>query len=63
MNDSLLTLAWDIGSGLSTIFRSLSTGALSRLILANDSLRMAVNELRTSKVHHLLNITYHCHTK
>ncbi|KAG6715701.1 hypothetical protein I3843_04G007400 [Carya illinoinensis] len=30
-------------------FLGLSTGALSRLILANDSLRMAVNELRTSK--------------
>lgn len=28
----------------------LSTGALSRLILSDDSLRMAVNELRTSKV-------------
>ncbi|KAL5776007.1 hypothetical protein ACOSP7_008933 [Xanthoceras sorbifolium] len=27
----------------------LSTGALSRLILSDDSLRMAVNELRTSK--------------
>nr|GMD23171.1 peptide chain release factor 1 [Ipomoea batatas] len=29
----------------------LSTGALSRLILSDDSLRMAVNEFRTSKVH------------
>ncbi|KAK9200355.1 hypothetical protein WN944_015552 [Citrus x changshan-huyou] len=28
----------------------LSTGALSRLILPDDSLRMAVNEFRTSKV-------------
>ncbi|KAL9437438.1 hypothetical protein AB3S75_023323 [Citrus x aurantiifolia] len=27
----------------------LSTGALSRLILSDDSLRMAVNEFRTSK--------------
>ncbi|KAH9782309.1 RF PROK I domain-containing protein [Citrus sinensis] len=29
--------------------RALSTGALSRLILSDDSLRMAVNEFRTSK--------------
>lgn len=28
----------------------LSTGALSRLILSHDSLRMAVNQLRASKV-------------
>lgn len=28
----------------------LSTGALSRLILSDDSLRMSVNDLRTSKV-------------
>uniref|UniRef100_A0A2P2K5C2 Uncharacterized protein LOC105631043 n=1 Tax=Rhizophora mucronata TaxID=61149 RepID=A0A2P2K5C2_RHIMU len=27
----------------------LSTGALSRLILSNDSLHMTVNDLRTSK--------------
>ncbi|KAH7568415.1 hypothetical protein JRO89_XS07G0295900 [Xanthoceras sorbifolium] len=32
----------------------LSTGALSRLILSDDSLRMAVNELRTSKVKQLM---------
>ncbi|XP_021300040.1 uncharacterized protein LOC110428523 [Herrania umbratica] len=30
-------------------FLGMSTGALSRLILSDDSLRMAVNELRTSK--------------
>lgn len=30
-------------------YLGLSTGALSRLILSNDSLRMAVNELRASK--------------
>ncbi|KAH9782307.1 RF PROK I domain-containing protein [Citrus sinensis] len=30
-------------------FLGLSTGALSRLILSDDSLRMAVNEFRTSK--------------
>ncbi|KAL5553038.1 hypothetical protein UlMin_040439 [Ulmus minor] len=30
-------------------YLGLSTGALSRLILSDDSLRMAVNELRTSK--------------
>ncbi|KAH9782198.1 RF PROK I domain-containing protein [Citrus sinensis] len=35
----------------------LSTGALSRLILLDDSLRMAVNEFRTSKVHHFENVT------
>lgn len=29
---------------------SLSTGALSRLILSDDSLRQAVNEFRASKV-------------
>ncbi|KAJ6829618.1 uncharacterized protein M6B38_357125 [Iris pallida] len=32
----------------------LSTGALSRLILSDDSLRMAVNELRTSKSNKLV---------
>ncbi|GAY32092.1 hypothetical protein CUMW_287400, partial [Citrus unshiu] len=35
-------------SSASSNFRRLSTGALSRLILSDDSLRMAVNEFRTS---------------
>ncbi|XWS24648.1 hypothetical protein CRYUN_Cryun27aG0000400 [Craigia yunnanensis] len=36
-------------------FLGMSTGALSRLILSDDSLRMAVNELRASKGGNLLN--------
>lgn len=36
---------------------SLSTGALSRLILSDDSLRIAVNELRTSKVGSFISYT------
>ncbi|KAH9621485.1 hypothetical protein KSS87_020046 [Heliosperma pusillum] len=35
-------------------YLGLSTGALSRIILSDDSLRLAVNELRASKVFHLL---------
>lgn len=36
----------------------LSTGALSRLILSDDSLRIAVNDLRTSKVLKILIIIF-----
>ncbi|XP_028121938.1 uncharacterized protein LOC114319144 isoform X1 [Camellia sinensis] len=49
---ALLDLIFAVEGSVSDAARNLglSTGALSRLILSDDSLRMAVNELRTSKV-------------
>ena len=51
-----LILAVDGSVSEAAKYVGLSTGALSRLILSHDSLRMAVNQLRASKVtnHHLL---------
>ncbi|GMP68344.1 hypothetical protein CsSME_00027987 [Camellia sinensis var. sinensis] len=48
---ALLDLIFAVEGSVSDAARKLglSTGALSRLILSDDSLRMAVNELRTSK--------------
>ncbi|PIA47014.1 hypothetical protein AQUCO_01400019v1, partial [Aquilegia coerulea] len=48
---ALLDLLHAVGGSVSDAAKllGLSTGALSRLILSNDSLRMAVNELRASK--------------
>ncbi|XP_072966116.1 uncharacterized protein [Typha angustifolia] len=48
---SLLDLIFAVEGSVSEAAKilGLSTGALSRLILSDDSLRMAVNELRTSK--------------
>ncbi|XP_043722287.1 uncharacterized protein LOC122669563 [Telopea speciosissima] len=48
---ALLDLMFAVNGSVSDAakFLGLSTGALSRLILSDDSLRMAVNELRTSK--------------
>ncbi|XP_058007497.1 uncharacterized protein LOC110667087 isoform X2 [Hevea brasiliensis] len=48
---ALLDLVFAVEGSISDAakFLGLSTGALSRLILSDDSLRMAVNELRTSK--------------
>ncbi|XP_028769282.1 uncharacterized protein LOC114726755 isoform X2 [Neltuma alba] len=49
---ALLDLIFAVGGSISEAakFLGLSTGALSRLILSDDSLRMAVNELRASRV-------------
>ncbi|KAM1715387.1 hypothetical protein TB2_025400 [Malus domestica] len=49
---ALLDLIFTVDGSVSETakFLGLSTGALSRLILSNDSLRLAVNELRFSKV-------------
>ncbi|KAK9161925.1 hypothetical protein Syun_002827 [Stephania yunnanensis] len=44
-----LIFALNASIGDAAKFLGLSTGALSRLILSDDSLRMAVNELRASK--------------
>ena len=50
-----LILAVDGSVSEAAKYVGLSTGALSRLILSHDSLRMAVNQLRASKVtNHLL---------
>lgn len=50
-----LILAVDGSVSEAAKYVGLSTGALSRLILSHDSLRMAVNQLRDSKVtDHLL---------
>ncbi|KAK0598026.1 hypothetical protein LWI29_030846 [Acer saccharum] len=48
---ALLDLIFALDGSISETAKllGLSTGALSRLILSDDSLRMAVNELRTSK--------------
>lgn len=48
---ALLDLIFAVGGSVSDAakYLGLSTGALSRLILSDDSLRMAVNELRASK--------------
>ncbi|XP_015574775.1 uncharacterized protein LOC8262657 [Ricinus communis] len=48
---ALLDLVFAVEGSVSEAakFLGLSTGALSRLILSDDSLRLAVNELRTSK--------------
>ncbi|PSS08294.1 Peptide chain release factor 2 like [Actinidia chinensis var. chinensis] len=48
---ALLDLIFAVEGSISDAAKKLglSTGALSRLILSDDSLRMAVNELRTSK--------------
>ncbi|KAF3440919.1 hypothetical protein FNV43_RR19205 [Rhamnella rubrinervis] len=48
---ALLDLIFAVGGSISEAakFLGLSTGALSRLILSDDSLRMVVNELRISK--------------
>ncbi|ONK73054.1 uncharacterized protein A4U43_C04F26670 [Asparagus officinalis] len=48
---ALLDLIFAVEGSVSEAAKKLglSTGALSRLILSDDSLRMAVNELRTSK--------------
>ncbi|KAK9279624.1 hypothetical protein L1049_013303 [Liquidambar formosana] len=48
---ALLDLIFAVEGSISDAAKllGLSTGALSRLILSDDSLRMAVNELRTSK--------------
>lgn len=48
---ALLDLIFAVDGSVSEAAKilGLSTGALSRLILSDDSLRMAVNELRTSK--------------
>ncbi|OAY45694.1 peptide chain release factor 1 isoform X2 [Manihot esculenta] len=48
---ALLDLIFAVEGSISEAakFLGLNTGALSRLILSDDSLRMAVNELRTSK--------------
>ncbi|CBI16955.3 hypothetical protein AAG906_000431 [Vitis piasezkii] len=48
---ALLDLIFAVEGSISDAAKlmGLSTGALSRLVLSDDSLRMAVNELRTSK--------------
>ncbi|MQM14770.1 hypothetical protein Taro_047703 [Colocasia esculenta] len=49
---ALLDLIYAVGGSVSDAAKilGLSTGTLSRLILSDDSLRMAVNELRSSKL-------------
>ncbi|XP_010252271.1 PREDICTED: uncharacterized protein LOC104593895 isoform X2 [Nelumbo nucifera] len=49
---ALLDLIFAVDGSISDAakYLGLSTGALSRLILSDDSLRMAVNELRSSKI-------------
>ncbi|CAL9177438.1 unnamed protein product [Musa hybrid cultivar] len=47
---ALLDLIFSVEGSVSETAKILGTGALSRLILSDDSLRVAVNELRTSKM-------------